>query len=297
MTPYQKKILLVVATALAGGGIPVFSKLLLREIGPTEFMTLRFFGAWLLFLPFVIKALPRKISDWLKISLVVMPAAINMILFARGLFFTTATMAALIYSFSPIAAAIMVYFIGQEKLNWRKIIGILIGFIGMLILIIAPLNYQSLADFVGTAKGNGLMLLCMMLMTIFTVASKPLQQKFSPAVITSILFLNCFIVNAIAGGYTIFNPSLLLKLSTTAWLSLGYLIFINSIIFFWLYQITLKQTTAVNVSMTSYITPIITFVWAAILLGERLNSVLVIAGALTLTGAYLTTTAKNHGTK
>lgn len=289
MTSYQKKLLLLAGTVLTGGGIPVFSKLLLREMSPTEFMTIRFFSAWLIMLPLVVKLLPRKLKDWWLINLVVLPASLNMVLFARGLLTTTATMATLIYSFSPIAAAIMVYAIGQEKLNQRKLTGIFIGFIGMLIIILAPLKIAQLAVFVGSFQGNLLIFLGMVLFTVYTVASKSIQAKFKPETIVSILFLNGALVNALAGGYTIFNPVRLLPLSATAWLALSFLVLINSILFFWLYQVTLKYTSAVTVSMASYLYPIITFIWAAILLSERLNPLLVIGGGLTIIGAYLTT--------
>ncbi|MDP2709032.1 MAG: DMT family transporter [bacterium] len=290
MPSKTKGILAFIGATLAGSGIPVFSKLVLKEIGPEEMMTIRFLIAWLVFLPFVWRSLPKKIGAWLKISLATLPAAINMVLFANGVQFTTATMAQLIYSLSPIAAAVIVFFIGQEKLGLKKISGIIVGLIGMMILIITPLGNQQLAGLIGTAKGNSLLLIGMVCWTIYTIASKAL--KFPPQVITSILLLNGFLINLLFGGFKIFTPEALQQISLITWLWIFYLSLICSIAFFLLYQVAIKYTTAVTVLMMSYLQPVLTFIWAAVLLGERLSPLLIIAGGLTLTGAYLTTTAK-----
>ncbi len=297
MSPQTKGLLAFIGATLAGSGIPVFSKLVLKEIGPAEMMTIRFLIAWLVFLPFVWRSLPRKIGSWLKISLAVFPAAINMVLFANGVQFTTATMAQLIYSFSPIVGAVIVFFIGQEKLGLKKISGIIVGLIGMMILIITPLGNSQLTGLFGTIKGNGLILIGMICWTIYTVASKTLNHKFSSQAITSILLLEGFLVNFLFGGFGIFRPETLRQISLTTWMWILYLSLISSIAFFLLYQMAIKYTSAVSVLMMSYLQPVLTFILAAVLLGEKLSPLLIVAGGLTLTGAYLTTTAKNHGTK
>mgnify|MGYP001604510743 CR=1 FL=1 len=287
-----KGILAFIGATLAGSGIPVFSKLVLREIGPEEMMTIRFLIAWLIFLPFVFRSLPKKISDWFKISLATLPAAVNMVLFANGVQFTTASMAQLIYSLSPIAAAVIVFFIGQEKLGPRKIWGIIIGLIGMLVLILTPLRNQQLSGLIGSTQGNGLLLIGMICWTMYTIASKSLNRLFSSSVISSVLLLNGFLINFLFGGFKIFTPNALQQISLVTWLSILYLSLICSIAFFLLYQLAIKYTSAVTVLMMTYLQPVLTFIWAAILLGETLNPLLIIAAGLTLAGAYLTTTAK-----
>jgi len=161
----------------------------------------------------------------------------------------------------------------------------------MMILIIAPLGNSQLTGLFGTIKGNSLILLGMLCWTVYTVASKALD-KFPPQAITSILLLEGFLVNFLFGGYGIFRPETLQQISLTTWLWLLYLSLISSIAFFLLYQIAIKYTSAVTVLMMSYLQPVLTFIWAAILLGETLSPLLIVAGGLTLTGAYLTTTAK-----
>lgn len=291
MTKFKKLVILLIA-AIAGSGIPVFSKIILQTINPEEMMTIRFFIAWLAFLPWVWKFLPKKLSDWLTISLATFPAVINMVLFANGVQFTTATMAQLIYSFSPIIAALIVVIIGQERLNLKKISGIIIGFLGIIILLIPSNNLQTSNSLIGTTKGNGLLLIGMIGWTIYTIASKSLNNRFSPQVISFILLVNGFLANFLLGGFTVFSPEKLGQIPPATWGWIIYLSIICSVAFFFFYQLSIQITSAVTTSMVQYLSPVFTFIWAARLLGETLYPLLIIAGGLTLTGAYLTTTAK-----
>ena len=255
-------------------------------------MTIRLFVAWLVFLPWVWKSLPKKFSDWLTISLVTLPAVINMVLFANGVQFTSATMAQLIYAFSPIVAAVIVVIIGQEKLTRGKISGIAIGFFGMMILLVPSINLQTANTLIGNLKGNGLLLIGMICWTIYTIASKPLNNRFAAQIISFNLLVNGFLANFILGGFRIFSPEKLGQIPLSTWGWIVYLSVVCSIGFFSLYQLSIKLTSAVTTSIMHYLTPVFTFIWAAGLLRESLNWFIVLGGGLTIAGAYLTTTAK-----
>lgn len=287
-----KKLLILIAAAITGSGIPVFSKIVLQTLNPEEMMTIRFFIAGLIFLPWVWRSLPKKFSDWLAISLVTLPAVINMVLFANGVQFTSATMAQLIYTFSPIVAALIVVIIGQEKLNRQKISGIVVGFLGMMILLAPTINFQAAGGLAGSFKGNSLLLAGMVCWTIYTIASKPLNNRFPAQIISFNLLINGFLANFILGGYRVFTPEKLGQIPPSTWGWIIYLSLVCSIGFFSLYQLAIKLTSAVTTSMTQYLTPVFTIIWAAVLLGESLNWLIVLGGSLTIAGAYWTTTAK-----
>lgn len=280
-------LMILLAATFAGSGIPVFSKIILRSLQPEEMMTLRFFIASVVFFPWIIKSLPKKISDWLKISLVTLPAVINMVLFANGVQFSPAITAQLIYAFSPIVTAIIVVLIGQEKLNWQKISGIMIGFIGMF-FILAP----SLKTFNNNMKGNILLFLGMICWSIYTIASKPLNQRFTSSIISFNLLVNGFLANFILSGWRVFSLEKLNQIPASTWVWIIYLSLVCSIGFFYLYQLSIKLTSAVTASMMQYSTPLFTFIWAALLLQEHLSWWIIIGGILIISGAYLTTTAK-----
>lgn len=289
-TTKAKGLLAFIGAALAGSGISVFSKIVLREASPSALMTLRFLIASLFYLPLAYRTFPGKISDWLKISAATFPAAINMVLFSHGVLYTSATMATLVYALSPIVAAIIVSYFGWEKLSLKKITGIAIGFGGMVILFIASLGNNG--SIFGSPKGNLLVLVGMLFWSAYTIATSRLDNRYRNPAITFSLLLNGFWLNFILGGFRVFNYQSLSQLSIITWLCLLYLAVICGIVTFSLYQLSIKYLSAVSTLMIQYVQPVFTFTWAAILLGERLNPLFIIAGSLTLAGAYLTTTAK-----
>ncbi len=72
-----------------------------------------------------------------------------------------------------------------------------------------------------------------------------------------------------------------------AWLSIGYLVVIGSVLAFGAYIYALKKLPATLVSVHAYINPIVALILGAIFMNERL-SVFVVAGAgITLWGVYL----------
>lgn len=289
-----KGILAFAGATVAGSGIPVFSKIVMLQTGPTEMMMVRFLIASLVLFPFVYRSIPKSLSSWSQISLATLPGVINMVLFANGVRLTTAMVATLIYSLCPIVAAVIVHFLGQEKINRQKILGITAGFLGMLILVIGTIDNSQTGQAINALKGNLLILIGMLCWTIYTIASKPLNGKFPTSAITFYLLVNGFLLNFILGGYRFFTSSHYLTINNTTWFWLVYLGLVCSIGFFLLYQLTIKYSSAVISLMIGYVQPVLTFIWAAVLLGEKLNSILVIAGILTLAGAYITTTAKTN---
>lgn len=201
-------------------------------------------------------------------------------------------MATLIYALSPITAAVIVSSFGWEKLSLRKIRGIAIGFSGMIILISASLGNNGGGNIFGTPKGNLLILAGMFLWSVYSIATNRLDKRIHTQAITFSLLFNGFLLNFLIGGFRVFTDQTLSQLSLTTWISLTYMALICTVVGFYLYQLSIKLISAVSTLMIHYVQPLITFIWAAILLGERLNPLLIIAGGLTLTGAYLTTTAK-----
>jgi drug/metabolite transporter (DMT)-like permease len=118
----------VLLAAFVGGGLGVFTKIGIREIPLFSFIFLRFFLATLFLLPFALKEkLPQK-KELLKTVRLSLLSTINVTFAALGLKFTTATIGQLLYTCVPILAAILSYYFLKEKINSRKIVGILTGF-------------------------------------------------------------------------------------------------------------------------------------------------------------------------
>lgn len=292
MNSNTKALLALVGAAIAGGGIPVFSKLALSQTNPTEMMTLRFLFAAIIFFPFIRRSLPRKIADWGLISLGMLPAAINATLFAYGIKLTSANIPPVIYALTPITTLIIAVIIKQDTINTKKLAGILIGFGGILTMMILPLLNDHLAGFSGNLFGNSLMLIGMVFWSIYIIVSKFLNRLFSPSVISFIMILTMLGFNLILGGYSALNPHRWLDFSISTWIGFTYLSLIGSLGFFLLYQFVIKIKGPIIASISSYLQPLSTFFFSYLILQEQLNWLIIAGAGMILTGAYLTTKTK-----
>lgn len=72
-----------------------------------------------------------------------------------------------------------------------------------------------------------------------------------------------------------------------AWLSIGYLVLIGSVIAFGAYVYALKRLPTALVAVHSYINPIVAIIIGNILMQEKLSGFIVAGTMITLWGVYL----------
>lgn len=275
-------ILLILLAAIFGGATGVLGKIVLREIPSFSFTFLRFFIALLVLLPFSLKHLPTfKREDW-KIILVSLLASLNVILFSFGIKYTTANMSQVIYSAVPIISAILSVYLLKEKFGFSKIIGIVIGFVGTIMIIILPLISHNSG---GTIIGNFIIILAMLSISLYWVLVKKLQLTYS-----SMKINNYFIATTalLLIPFSIFDllqhPSWMKNVSTNSYLYMFLIAILGTAICYLINQILIKRTTPVMNSMVLYIQPLFTFLLASILLSEKLTTLFIIGAILSLLG-------------
>lgn len=284
-----KAIISVILAAIFGGGISVFAKIGLRQIPPFSFTFFRFFIASLCMLPFVLKEKQKIDKNLLKVVFLSLLAVANVTLFAFGVKLTTATISQMLYSVVPVIAAIFSYFLLNEKLNLRKIIGIFLGLAGVLTLIIIPIMGKS-AGFNGGFFGNLIVLSAVICFTIYTVISKKFHKYYSPLTLTFIFSLTATVVLCplFLKDYFV-NPVWLYHLNLISIFSAFFVGIFGGAGYYLLYQYAIKHGSPVIASMTMYLQPTATFLWAFFLLSERLTSGLIAGGILAIGGAWMVT--------
>lgn len=286
-------LLAILGAALVGGGGPVFVKIALKEIPPLSFTFIRFLLALVFIWPLFIKDKVKINKKFLLLGLVSLFSTVNIILFAFGVRLTTAFSGQIIYVFVPIITAILSYFLVRERFGLRKSAGVIIGLIGTLLIVFLPNIKQGSLD-AGNVRGNLLILSGAVLYAAYLVLSKKMQKQYSPIQITTVFLLTTTLVSAVfLPNETMIYPDWFKHTSQTAWLALGYVVFFHTVFYYLLTQYAIKYGSATIGSLTLYLQPMATFIWAAVLLGERLSSGLLIGGLLALSGAYLVTKTRD----
>lgn len=292
MNPRTLALLSILIAAVVGGGSPVFSKISLQEIPPFSFIFIRFFLSSILMLPFFIKQNALVNKNTLKVILISLFSTANIILFTFGIRLTTATSNQMIYAFVPIMTAIISYFLIKERFSLRKINGIILGFLGTLLIVLLPAIGQPSA-MKGNLAGNLLILTGAIFFSFYPVFPKKLQSQYSPLYLTlGFSFTTALVSLLFVPLELIRQPGWFQTVPLTAWLAMVYVAVLGTIAYYLLVQYAIKHGTPVIGSIILYLQPAAVFIWAAALLGERLTPGLVIGGMLALSGAYLVTQAK-----
>lgn len=289
MTDRQKAFISVIIGSISGGAVSTLMKVGLTQIPPLSFAFLRFFLAFLIILPFIIKKKKNILKHFKEISPISLFATVNIALFVLGVRYTTATVSQLLYAAVPLFIGLVSYLFLSQGLPANKISGIIVGFLGIVIVVIMPVLEKGKA-ISGDFNGNIIIALAVVCYSIYMIFSKKLQEKHSPFEITSIFIL---LTTIILFPFFIFELhsynnwwiyATLQDYSTIVYSSLFATVFS-----YILGQYAIKHGGAIFASMAFYIQPIVAFVSAFFILGERLTAGIIIGGSLALLGVFFVT--------
>lgn len=289
MSNRQKAFLAIFLGTILGGASTPFQKIGLREFPPLSFAFIRFLMATIIILPFFLKIKKHKLKEFKDLIPVSLFATTNIILFILGIKATTATIGQLLYAGTPLLTGLMVYFFMKENLSFRKILGIIIGFIGVGLVVLLPVIERGQV-FAGNLSGNLIIGAAVIFWSCYMVFSKKAQIKYSPIDVTSIFI---FITTIVLFPLFIYDQTVNFgwwhNLTISGIITILYVTVVTTIFTYFLNQYAIKHGGAVFASMSFYLLPISSFVLAFFLLGERLTSGLLIGGALALIGVFFVT--------
>lgn len=255
-------------------------------IKPYGFILLRLLGATALFWVFSFLGPKEKISpkDFLVfIAAAFFGVALNMLTFFKGLSYTTPIHASVIMVVVPILVLIMSAFILKEKVTSLKVIGVVLGLLGALVL---TLYGKSTASSDNILLGNFLVFINAVSYSIYIIIIKQLTSKYHPFTFIKWLFLiGVFMVlpfgfselNAVE--WTSFNP----------YISFSVIFIIVATTFgtYILNPLALRELKASTVSTFLYLQPVIAGIFAIMMGSDSLNTTKIIAAVLIFIGVYL----------
>lgn len=273
---------------LFGGANAALIKYAGAKISPIDLVFFRSAIAAVAIAPFVNKKELIKFKNDPKIlSLAGVLFAGNWILFAYGIQKTSVIMGQLIYVPTALIVALLGYFFLKEKLNTKEAIGLILSLVGILYLILGSLKTNDVLSF-GTPLGNFLVVIALFSWASYLVLTRKISNSFKPL---SIIFID-FVVSGLISGIFFISKIGNYSLATfdvnliTAILAI---VFVSSIGFFFLNQWVVKHSSAFISSMLLYPTTLSAIVYGVILFREKLETNLIIGGAVMITGVFLST--------
>ena len=253
---------------------------------PFGFILFRVSLAAVLFWIFSIWAPKEKIDreDYPKFVLAALfGVALNMLAFFKGLQFTTPINGSVIMVTTPIIVLVLSGIILGEKITKIKVIGILAGLSGAIIL---SVYNRSTSSGDNVLLGNFLVLVNAASYSYYLILIKKLTNKYHPYTFIKWLFLfGTFFV--LPFGYNELTAVSWSSFTPYIWFSILFVVVCATFATYLLNPLALRKLSATTVSTFVYIQPIFAGIFAILMGSDSLNAVKVLAAALIFLGVYL----------
>jgi len=287
-TVQQGVLALIIANIIWGFASPIF-KWSLTNITPFTLAFLRFFIAAILFAILLRKKLSLPIHDKKDLKLLIIHAltgiTANITFFFLGLQLTLAINVPVIASSQPIMVFLFAYFFLKEKFKFNKVLGMMIGTVGILAIVLEPIYYNGID---GNALGNFLIILATICGAIGMVTGRTIFQKYDPLV----LMFWAFVIGAIsflppAIAENIQHPTLFSSLDIRGIVGIIFGSVFSSAIAYGLYAYGLAKISASEASLFTYIDPIAGSILAYFMLHEPITIPFLIGALFIFAGIFI----------
>jgi drug/metabolite transporter (DMT)-like permease len=283
-------IALLFASVIWGIATPIL-KLTLESIPPFTLAFLRFFIASLIMIPlFFYSSEWKKLdpNDFKKIVLAgVFGITLNIGFLFAGASLTSGIHISILLGTEAAFIILAAVFFLKEKLTKQIGIGVIISFVGTLIIIGQPLLDQS-AITEGSLLGDFLIILAVVAWAIYTILSKEISKKYKPVIILPLIFLIGVITFFPFAVYEfIQNPLWIMSIKPVALFGILYYGLFCSIAAYFLYTWGLSYATATIAGIETYFIPLISIPASSIILKEKIDVYFVIGSLCILLGLFI----------
>ena len=255
-------------------------------IKPMGLIGIRVWGAivllWITHALFVREKITDKKDYLILLKCAVFGVAANMLLFFKGLAITTPINGAILMVTTPLFVGFFSFFILKEKATAVKIIGLLLGVSGAILLLVGPkLSFSS-----STLSGDIMVMLNAMIYSYYLIIAKPLLHKYNPITVIKWTFLFGgililpFSLPELQGVNWAINPS-------TIWWSIIFLIAGATYLTYLLNGWALRNANSSLVGAYIYLQPILASLIAISLGKDDLTWQKIVFGTLIFVGVYL----------
>ena len=292
---FKKGILALLISALIWGAATPILKISLETVPPFSMAFIRFFIATLLILPFSNKFGLKNIKKnhlpkILKASFFGVTLNIGFLFLGASL--TSGLHISIIISLVPVFTAIIAHRLLKEKMPLNKILGILLGFFGALIIIGEPLLSSNAIPFkIEHIIGDIFIIISVLAWVGYIIENKELDKlnNYHPLEILPISFaIGVASFFPLAVIEFLQNPAWIENVNLAAKFGIFYYGFFSSFLAYLLFTYGLSKTSATTASLSDYLIPVISILLSIPLLGERVTSFFAIGAVIIALGLILT---------
>ncbi|MGE5643440.1 MAG: DMT family transporter, partial [Byssovorax cruenta] len=196
-----------------------------------------------------------------------------------------ASTTAWIVSTTPVFMALLGWIVLKERLGWIKIAGILLAFVGVLLVVYdGDLRAISLRSF--GKPGDILILISAINWTVFSVLSRRgLKQYPATLMMFYVMFIGWLFTSILF--FATQNIAEIGNLTTNGWLGITFLgVFCSGLAYIAWYD-ALQALTTAQTGVFLYIEPLVAVAVAFLVLGEAITAASLLGGAIIILGVWL----------
>lgn len=257
----------------------VATKAALEEVAPVTLIFLRFAIAAVVLLA-VVRELPPR-SAWPALALMgFVGVFIHQMLQSYALTMTSATSTGWLIGVTPIWSALLSAIVLRERFGFWKVLGLAGGFAGAL-LVVTKGDFSPAVFGRPSTTGDLLILISTVNWAVYSVLGHDTIRALGPRRATS---------GAMLFGAVMLTPVFVVQkgwrqipnLTVAGWSALLFLALCCSALGYLFWYGALERIEVSRVAALLYAEPLVTFVAAALLLGERVSAIVVAGGILVL---------------
>ena len=285
---------LALLAALGATTIYGLNHTIAKEVMPTYiqgfgFVQVRLLGAAILFW-LVSLFIPQQQIDRADVPKMLLCAllgmVVNMLCFFKGIELSTPINSAVLITITPILVFVFSAILIKERLLLPRVVGVVLGFIGALVLIVFGNEIRQ--DAPNIPLGNALFIINASSFGLYLVLVKSLSAKYTTVHLLKWLFLFGFIM-ALPISYPEFSQVNWTDLPYEAVWRFAFVVIGTTFMTYLLNVYALKQLKASTVGVFTYLQPLIGIAYAIMVGADGLTAYKLGTGSVVLLGVYLVT--------
>lgn len=292
---YAGHVAIIAVNLIFGFNTPITKSVLSSpySISPLALTYLRFAGAALVFwvAAFLLKAPKANKKDILIMLLAsLLGISLNQMCFVVGLSSTSPVDASIVVTLTPVLTMIAAAVFLREPITFLKVLGVMIGCSGALLLILSSSNGTSVS---GSWSGNLFCLLSCIAYALYLTLFKNLIHRNHPLTLMKWMFLfSTFMVLPIC--YKPLTQVSFAAIPASVWLKIAYVILAATFVTYLLIPIGQVRLRPTVLSMYNYLQPIVTTLVALLVGMGTFGWHKALAAGLVFLGVYVVTQSKSR---
>lgn len=263
-----------------------------KYVEPFGFITMRVGGSVLLFW-FVSFFGPKEkiaMEDFPRIAAAALfGVALNMLTFFKGLSYTSPIMGAVLMVTTPMIVLILSAIIMKERMQKRKIFGIVLGLAGTVTLI---LYGKSMVNAPNATLGNLLVFINAISYGFYLILVKKLMDKYNAFTFVKWIYTFGFIM-VLPFGWSEFDAINWSTIPTDIFWKIGFVVVFSTFLTYLLNLVSMRELKPTTVAVFIYLQPLFATIFAISLGKDELSLVKLLSAVLIFAGVYLVTQKKS----